>query len=234
VIREGRDPEIQQARLTVRRDEDVAGFQIAMDDEVVMGELHRLAHAEEQTEAIGHGELACAAVLVDADAIDVFHDQIGQPFFGRTAVEQPRDLRVLELGQDLALAAESAEQILVAQWRGDDLDRHLLVELVVGACREIHRAHAAAADLPGDLVRPEAPPGPADGRRRELSGRSREESLAGTIVCIEQRADARPHRRIRRLPGKKGVAFAWRQLECPIEEFAVCRRLRHCTSTVIR
>ena len=43
-----RDPEIQELRRAVRRDQDVARLEIAVDDEVLMGVLDRRAHLAEE------------------------------------------------------------------------------------------------------------------------------------------------------------------------------------------
>ena len=82
--------------------------------------------------------------------VDVLHDEVGQAVVGRAAVEQARDVRVLERGEDLPLGAKRASMQLGVQPRRHDLDRHPLRELAVGALGQVDRAHAAAADLAFD------------------------------------------------------------------------------------
>ena len=42
------DPEVEQANGPIRLDEDVGGLQITMDDRVLMGVLHGLAHGAKE------------------------------------------------------------------------------------------------------------------------------------------------------------------------------------------
>jgi hypothetical protein len=46
-----RDPEVEELRQAVGRDEDVAGFQIPVNDEMLMCVLHGGAHLKETREA---------------------------------------------------------------------------------------------------------------------------------------------------------------------------------------
>ena len=215
---ERRDAEVQQVRLAVGRDEDVAWLQIAMDDEIAVRELHRAADLQKQAEPVVDGERRVLAVVVDAPTVDVFHDEIGQSLFGCAAIEEPRDQRMFELGEDLPLAAKAPQQIFVAERRRDDFDRHLLVEGVIGAGGEIDRAHAAASNLPDDLIRAKPPAAPADRRGGELARRLGEERVSGAIVCGEQGAHARAPVEIRTLSLEQGVAFRRRQVDRAIEQ----------------
>ena len=77
--------------------------------------------------------------------LDVLHHDEGLPVLGRAAVEQPRDVLVLEGRQELTLGHESARGFgadLVHQ-----LDRDALLVGLVGPRCEVHGAHSAAADL---------------------------------------------------------------------------------------
>src|SRR5688572_2111312 len=59
-------------------------------------------------------------------------------------IEQPRDVWVIEAGEDLAFRPEAQSE---GGWRSlvDDLDRDLRRILFIGALAEINRAGAAAA-----------------------------------------------------------------------------------------
>src|SRR3546814_18364214 len=64
--------------------------------------------------------------------------------WGDTAVDQPRNPRVLESGEQ---AAFTVEQLAVRNRFGtEQLDRHLLVEHPVAAMRGVDLAHPAAPD----------------------------------------------------------------------------------------
>jgi hypothetical protein len=52
-----RDSEVEEPRRAVLRDQDVVGLQITMNDEMLVRELHCVAHDEKQLEALFHAEL---------------------------------------------------------------------------------------------------------------------------------------------------------------------------------
>ena len=80
-----------------------------MDDEVLVRVLHRVADRAEQLEPLARRQLpASSQYSVDRLAVDVLHHEVGLPVVGRAAVEEPRDVRVLEPGQDLPLARKRA------------------------------------------------------------------------------------------------------------------------------
>ncbi len=147
-----RDSEVEQLRRALRRHEDVAGLQVAVDHEVLVGVLHRGADLPEEDEPVPDRELVAAAEVEQRDALDVLHDEVGLAFLGGAAVEQPRDPGVVERGRDLALVAKALQRLRAGHSGADELDGDLLLELVVGAAGEIHLAHAAAAQLFEKLV----------------------------------------------------------------------------------
>ena len=66
----------------------------------------RGADDAKELEALAHRQVATVAVAVERLALDVLHDEVGQPVVGGAAVEQPGDVGMLEAGQDLPLAAK--------------------------------------------------------------------------------------------------------------------------------
>jgi hypothetical protein len=67
-----------------------------------------------------------------------------KPIVGRSGIEQPRDIWMIQLGQDLALRSESAQN-----FRGvasaQDFDRNLFLKLTVRTFCQKHRAHSTMA-----------------------------------------------------------------------------------------
>jgi hypothetical protein len=110
-----------------------------MDHEILVRVANRVADLEEQLEPLVHAEPPLVAVGVDRLALDVLHHQVGQPILGRAAVDQAGDARVVERRERLPLAAEALEDVLGIHAPLDDLDRHALREVVVGARGEVHR-----------------------------------------------------------------------------------------------
>ena len=99
------------------------------------------------------------AVLVDGQALDVFHHQERHAVVGHAAVVEPGDVGVLERGQDLPLVAQTAQAFGTRPPLPDELERHLLLELSVGPFGEVDRAHAALTDLAKQAVGADAPSG---------------------------------------------------------------------------
>ncbi len=60
---------------------------------------------------------------------------------------------MVEVGEDLALAAQPPHDVVAVHAAAQDLDRHPALEGAVGALRLVDRGHAAAADLAHDPVR---------------------------------------------------------------------------------
>src|SRR3546814_16278725 len=84
------------------------------------------------------------APRVDRLAGHIFHRHIGPPVWRDTAVDPPRNPRVLESGEQ---AAFTVEQLAVRNRFGpEQLDRPLLVEHPVAAMRGVDLAHPAAPE----------------------------------------------------------------------------------------
>ena len=136
------------------------------------------------------------AIDVDRLAVDVLHDDVRRAVRGRAAVEQPRDVRMVERREDLALELQPALDVARQQPAPHQLDRDLLLELLVGALREEHLAHAAAAEAAHDAIRTDA--------------------LAGEIDCRVARRSPVPRRRLRRTTAGaiRARASHWRTDRC--------------------
>ena len=129
-----------------------------MDDQILMGVAHRGAYALEEPEPCDDVERVPIAVLVDRFPFDVLHDQERQAVLGRAAIENPRDVGMIEPCQDLALALEAPGHFLAVEPALDDLDGDLLFEGLVGTRGQIHPAHPTAAEFAHHAIRADAPP----------------------------------------------------------------------------
>ena len=63
-------------------------------------------------EALGRGEMVLVAVLRDANAADQFHHEEGPPGFGRSRIENLRDVGVVHQGEGLPLGLEAGHDLL--------------------------------------------------------------------------------------------------------------------------
>src|SRR5215510_8436619 len=98
------------------------------------------------------------AMAIDGDrvAVDEFHHEIGQAVLCRAAVRQTRNVRMIERGQDLALAQKSVAHEIRVHPTADDLDRNLLPELLVVTLGLVNGSHPAPSDQTPDAVRSDA------------------------------------------------------------------------------
>src|SRR5579864_5677000 len=129
-----------------------------MNHQVLVSVLHRRTHLAKQIEALHGGKLSRIAILIDRLALYVFDHQVRLALFSRTAVEEPRDIGMIEVSQNLAFGFESAYQKIRVKAGSDQLDRYLFVVLVVRTHGLVDRAHAALRDGLADLVIPDPAP----------------------------------------------------------------------------
>ncbi len=221
-----RDAEVEQLRRPVARDQNIAGLQIAVNDQVLVRVLHGAADADEQPEPSLDREVVDVAIPVDRQAVDELHHEVRQAVVGRSAVDQAGDVRVIEVGENLAFVPETLLDEGGVEAGSDDLDRDLLVVLVIGPAAEIHGAHSAVADLSHHRVRPDPAAGPLgralqavdEGDGVDPRQRRRHDEGAGFIVSGEQRIDfARELGVVPGGPGQKRRALRQRQGERVLE-----------------
>ncbi len=147
------EAKVEQLRHAVVRYEDVRRFDVAVDHEVLMRVRNRLAYFPEHRQSLDDREPAIVAVRGQRLTVDVLHDQIGQAIGGRAAVEQSRDIRVLEIGENLTLGPEPPHDRERVHAALDDFERDGVRKLAVGSRRQVHGPHAAAPEFSLDLVR---------------------------------------------------------------------------------
>jgi hypothetical protein len=130
---------------------------LSEDHPILMSVPDRRADGAEQPQTIPGGQFLGVAVQIDRPAIDIVHDEVGRALLGRATIQELGDVGVVQVGQDLPLGAKAAENGLRIHAALDQLDRHLLLVLIIGAHRQIDGSHAAAADLACHLVRADVP-----------------------------------------------------------------------------
>jgi hypothetical protein len=105
--------------------------------------VHGTAHDLKQPKALGNVEPTRVAENVDRQAVDVFHDDVCGGVGKSAAIQEARDIRMVELGEDLPLDPEAG---LSAPHHGaavHHFDGDFLFELGVGAFGEENLAHTA-------------------------------------------------------------------------------------------
>ena len=148
------EPEVEHFDLAVRRQHDVRRLQIAVYDTLLVRGLQCLGDLQRERECLGNRQRAGFEFLLERFALDQLHSEIQRALVFIEAVDR-RDIGVIQRCEQLGLAFESREAVLVACERARQrLDRDFTAELRVR--RTIHFAHAAGAERSRDLVRPEA------------------------------------------------------------------------------
>ena len=150
------DAEVDQLGDAIRIDEDVAGFQVAVNDEIAMRVIDRRTDVEKHPEPVVDRQSAIGGKGRQPRTIDVLHDEIGQAVVGRAAVEQTADVRMLQARERLALATEAREDEIDVHARSHQLDGDLGVIFVVVPLGEEDGAHTATTELPDQPVRTDA------------------------------------------------------------------------------
>jgi hypothetical protein len=77
VIEQLRNAEIQQLGHSRRSHQNIRGFEIAMNDEVLMGVVDCAADSLEKLQSRGDVQAIRIAKSIDGDAVNVLHDDIG-------------------------------------------------------------------------------------------------------------------------------------------------------------
>ena len=149
------DAEVEQLHLAGLGDEDVRRLQIPVHDQVRVGVLDGLADLEQKLHPALHRQPTPVAVLEQRRSVDELHHEVGEAVLGDAAVEERRDVRVLEVGHHLPFEAEPLQNLLGSEHRAHDLDRDLAVVGAVGPLPEVDPPHPARTELLEHAVRPE-------------------------------------------------------------------------------
>ncbi len=227
-----RDAEIEQLDLAGRVDQHVGRLQVAMHDQALVRVADRIEHRVEQFQAIVQVRRVVRGVVEQVEAVDVFEREPRLAFGGLAAVEQARDVRVVQAGQDLPFLAQAA-QAVGGRKAAQQLDRHALVEAAVDALGEEHRAHAAGTEFADQPVRTEAVAVRRRQARRAGAERARQR-IVGVGVGFEQAAQGGAFVLAQRQRGEGGFALVRRQGAQAFEivGVAVERRRAHAVRAV--
>ncbi len=168
------DAEVQHLGELLASDalqDHVARLQVAVDDAVLVGLGERARHLVEDTEGGGRIEGTPGQAGGERLALEELHDHVEPAVLRLAALEDPHRVGVTQPGEQLRLAAEPADDLVVLGGvLVQELDRHLLDR--VGAPAAIHHGHPPGADPLDHAV----PPG-EERPDRAVVRRSRESSL---------------------------------------------------------
>ena len=144
LFHEAGEAKVCEFGLAVGIDEDVAGFDVAVDDAAAVGEGDGVAYFREDFDGSAWGKLAVADELEDGAAFDEFHYEDAEAV-GDGEVEDSRDIRVGEAGHGLGLGAEAFDGFAVAGGIGrENLDGDRAIEVALKAC--VDGSHSPRGD----------------------------------------------------------------------------------------
>jgi hypothetical protein len=130
--------EVKHLRLSGLLHEDIGGLEVAMDDALIVGVLHRVAHPRHQAHAGGQVEAVAVGVLVQGQAADELHREERLTVVGEAGLVDLRNAGVVQPGQDLRLVGEALEEggggeAGAYDLEGDRAARAILFRLVDGS-----------------------------------------------------------------------------------------------------
>ena len=137
--------------VVIRRDQDVRGLQVAVNDAFLVRVLKRGADLDEEVQPFLDAQSRGVAILGDRHALDVFHHEIGPARFGQSAVQDLGDIGVVHQRQRLAFGLEASQDGARIHSGLDQLE----CDLAANGGRLLgrpDRPHAPLADLLEQLV----------------------------------------------------------------------------------
>jgi putative ABC transport system permease protein len=142
--------------VTPRRQDDVRGLQVAMDDPARVRGVERVGQLVAPLDRLFDRQRAVRQADVERAPLEQFHQQERAPLVIADVVERA-DVRMVQRRDDAGFAVEALERLgIVCQAGGQDLDRDVAIESSIPGAIDL--AHPAGADRRGDFVRTKTGP----------------------------------------------------------------------------
>src|SRR5690606_30228142 len=151
------DAEVEQFGEASGGDENVRGFDVAVDHQTAVCIGDGSAHFAKRLDAFADARAARVAKLVDALAVDPLHHQVEEALRGFAPVDEAGNAGVVRVCEDLALAAEAGARVGAGEAAGQHLDGDILFDLAIDPTSAVDDRHATAPNLTDDLEGTEAP-----------------------------------------------------------------------------
>ena len=90
--------EIQQLRYTLCSHKNVAGLDITVNDQMLMGVLHRRTYLQKQLQPLHSRQPVAGAIFVNGSPLNQFHREIRHAVFCGAAIEETGDVGMLDAG----------------------------------------------------------------------------------------------------------------------------------------
>ena len=132
-IHQSCDAEIEQFRLPVARHQNVSWLEIAMNHQMLMCVLHGRAELAEQIQPRGERQIVARAIFIERQSFHKLHRQIEAAVRGRSSVQEPGDIGMLQACQYLAFDPEALQNRFTGKLGSYDLQSHASLKLLVGS-----------------------------------------------------------------------------------------------------
>ena len=146
------DAKVEQLGRAVARHQNVSRLDVAMNHQALVRVLDRLGDDTEQPQTLANRQAPRRTVDVDRVTFDVFHDDVRRAGCRGSGIEQVRDVRMIQRGEDAALCMKALHDLGMDQVARHYLDRDQFLEALIVARGEVDDAHAAAAQLAEDAI----------------------------------------------------------------------------------
>ena len=161
-----REPEVENLRASVARDEDVLRLQIAMDDALVMRRGHARRHLRREIAGTLPGELPARQQRAQRLAFEQLRHHVGDVAI-EADIEDRDDARMIERRGGLRFLREPRDAIRHARELGrQHLDGDLAMQPRIASAVDL--AHGAGANAIDDLVRTEPSAGKQSHRANSI------------------------------------------------------------------
>lgn len=132
----------------VYRHPNVGGFDVVVNDPLLVRVLDGVANLDEQIEPLFRGAMSLVAVIGDPDASHRFHDEVESAGLGRPRIQHLGNVRMIHHRQRLPFRLEPDDDLHGVHTQLDDLQRDAPAHWF-GLFS--HLAHAAAAIAGGGV-----------------------------------------------------------------------------------
>ena len=149
------DAEVEQLhhrRVAVVRDENVAGLQVTVHDKALVRVLHRIANLQKKGKSFTNRQRASVAIRGERLALDVLHHEVRLSILRDPAVQERRDVRMRQVGENLSFAPEASLRRIARGLCAEQFDGDAFAILVISTRCFVHRAHASHTDEALDIV----------------------------------------------------------------------------------
>ena len=137
--------EVNHDGASIPIDQNVAWFEVTVDDAVVVDFLDRIQNGLCDSKSIHKSKPVGIAPLVQRFSIDVFHDEERAAVFRGPTIDAPRDVGVRQRHQNSIFPLESVEHLGRVVPLVQDLQGHPFLQPARIADGQIHRAKSTAA-----------------------------------------------------------------------------------------